>query len=384
MLQTYLIIQTIADFGCAHVFSIILRKPAYPSEERGELEGQSSRSPHNLSQNFAQMPRNIYQLRNAFVNFYLIEWDNDLVLIDGGFIAGIYKLKQQLKSINKTFTDINHILLTHGHLDHTANITRIKELSDAPVVGHPKDKAHIAGNYPYTGSARVCGALEAIGRTLINYKPFALDLEVCDNKRLEIAGGMRVIHLPGHTTGHCGYYHEPTGILFSGDFFQCSPLRDGVAPFFLNSCPENFPSSIEKIIQLNPKGIYSNHCDESSPKKQFERFSRFVSRLPNKKQKHQLVAHYRLRAANEHVSYLHILFLFYYLRARVAFYFMKPFRLAILLIFVHINLQAQFYETPIGFGKNATGGAGGNNYIVTNLNTPAPEVCRQAWKAHHR
>lgn len=223
------------------------------------------------------MPRAIHQLRNVFVNFYLIEWDNNLVLIDGGFLTGISRLKRELKSINKTFSDINLILLTHGHIDHTANITRVKQLSGAAVAAHPKDKPHIAGAYPYTGSAKVCGALEALGRTLIRYKPFALDIELSDNQRLDIAGGIRVVHLPGHTIWHCGFYHEPSGILFSGDFFQSGWYRNGFAPFFLNSCPEYFSASSKKIIQLHPKGIYSNLCDNSSPEKQLKRFRKFAS-----------------------------------------------------------------------------------------------------------
>ena len=43
------------------------------------------------------MPRNIHQLRTLFVNFHLIKWDHDLVLIDGGFLAGIRRLKRQIQ-----------------------------------------------------------------------------------------------------------------------------------------------------------------------------------------------------------------------------------------------------------------------------------------------
>lgn len=224
------------------------------------------------------MPRTIHQIRGQFVNFYLIEWDNDLVLIDGGFITDLRKLRKQLQSIGKTFRDIDLILLTHGHIDHTANITKIKVLSGAPVAGHPADKLHIAGQYPYKGNARICGALETIGKALVSYTPFELDNELHDDQRLDTAGGIRVVHLPGHTVGHCGFYHEPTQILFSGDFYQYDWYRQGLAPFFLNSCPECFPDSIKKLLKLNPKGIYSNHSDRAKPELQYERFGKFVSK----------------------------------------------------------------------------------------------------------
>lgn len=224
------------------------------------------------------MPRTIHQIRGLYVNFYLIEWDADLVLIDGGFITDLPRLRKRLQSIGKTFRDISLILLTHGHLDHTANITKIKQLSGASIAGHPADKLHIAGKYPYQGNARICGVLETIGRALFGYTPFELDQELEDSQLINIAGGIRVIHLPGHTSGHCGFYHEPTQILFTGDFYQYDWYREGMAPFFLNSCPERFPNSIKKILKINPRGIYSNHSDRGKPELQYERFGKFVTR----------------------------------------------------------------------------------------------------------
>jgi glyoxylase-like metal-dependent hydrolase (beta-lactamase superfamily II) len=38
-----------------------------------------------------------------------------------------------------------------------------------------------------------------------------------DNQLLDVAGGLRVLHTPGHTMGHCSFLHEPTGVLITGD-----------------------------------------------------------------------------------------------------------------------------------------------------------------------
>lgn len=225
------------------------------------------------------MLQEIFQIRGLFVNFHLIAWNNDLVLIDGGFVTDFKILEAQLANINKTFQDINLIILSHGHLDHTLNIRRIQQLSGAKVIAHAEEKAHIAGNYPYASYARICGILESLGRFLFQYQPFQIDSEITDNQRIDMAGGIRVVHLPGHTIGHCGFYHEPTQMLFTGDFYQYSWYRQGVAPFFLNSCPQYFPQSARKILELNPKGIYSNHSDNASPQIQYERFKKFFKNI---------------------------------------------------------------------------------------------------------
>ena len=131
------------------------------------------------------MLQSIFQISGVYVNFHLIAWNNDLVLIDGGFLGDFEKLEKQLEQINKSFSDISLIIMTHGHLDHTLNIARIKQLSGAQVAGHSKEKKHIAGNYPYTGISRICGMLEACGRFLFAYRPFELDFEFADNQLLD-------------------------------------------------------------------------------------------------------------------------------------------------------------------------------------------------------
>ena len=45
----------------------------------------------------------------------------------------------------------------------------------------------------------------------------AVDRELADGEMLDVAGGLRVIHTPGHTPGHVALLHEPTGVLITGD-----------------------------------------------------------------------------------------------------------------------------------------------------------------------
>src|SRR5439155_2203295 len=40
---------------------------------------------------------------------------------------------------------------------------------------------------------------------------------MADGQLLDIAGGLRVVHTPGHTMGHVSLMHEPSGVLLAGD-----------------------------------------------------------------------------------------------------------------------------------------------------------------------
>ena len=50
--------------------------------------------------------------------------------------------------------------------------------------------------------------------------------ELTDGQVLPVAGGLRVVHTPGHSPGHASYLHEQTGVLITGDaIFNVLGLR---------------------------------------------------------------------------------------------------------------------------------------------------------------
>jgi glyoxylase-like metal-dependent hydrolase (beta-lactamase superfamily II) len=49
------------------------------------------------------------------------------------------------------------------------------------------------------------------------YPPVVVAEEFVDGQVLPVAGGLRVVHTPGHTLGHVALLHEPTGVLVTGD-----------------------------------------------------------------------------------------------------------------------------------------------------------------------
>ena len=69
-------------------------------------------------------------------------------------------------------------------------------------------------------------------------------------------GGLEVIHLPGHTVGHCGFYSAKHNLLFSGDM-MASYFFNAHKPWpIFNSAPELLPASAEKIRQSGRAGFF--------------------------------------------------------------------------------------------------------------------------------
>jgi glyoxylase-like metal-dependent hydrolase (beta-lactamase superfamily II) len=203
----------------------------------------------------------IYPVRGCHGSFHLLydATQHEAVLIDTGLVGEMPRLTRILRELGLNWPDIKAILLTHGHLDHTGNLARLKELTGAPVFAHPLEQPHIDGTFPYTGPSRLCGLMETVGRSVLRYKAVSIDRPLVPDAELPYWGGLRVIHLPGHTEGHCGFYSERFNLLFSGDLFASYWFSTHLPPVFLNSCPEKVEASLRRVKTLASRYIIPNH-----------------------------------------------------------------------------------------------------------------------------
>jgi glyoxylase-like metal-dependent hydrolase (beta-lactamase superfamily II) len=170
-------------------------------------------------------------------------------------------IRRVLRRLGLTPRSVEAILLTHGHLDHAGNLAWLKDWTGARVYAHPAEQRHVDGCYPYQGSARWCGRLEALGRRAFRYRPALIDEFVADGDVLPFWGGLRVVHLPGHTEGHCGFYSEKHDLLFSGDLFASYFFNTHLSPPVFTSEPERMPGSLRRVLELDPRWMVPNHYD---------------------------------------------------------------------------------------------------------------------------
>ncbi len=187
--------------------------------------------------------------------------ESGAVLLDAGFPGDASRIRRVMTEAGIGPRDVKAILLTHGHIDHAGNVAELRAWTGAPVYAHPLEQAHIDGLYPYAGLARVTGALEALGRAVTRYRPVPIDVPIAEGDVLPFWGGLRVLHLPGHTMGHCGFYSARHDLLFSGDLWVRFMMRTQASPRLFSDDVSLVPGSLRKARSVGARWVVPGHYD---------------------------------------------------------------------------------------------------------------------------
>lgn len=180
--------------------------------------------PHSGIQKISE---NVYRLEKAATNCYLVV-DGGITLVDAGLPRMWPLLTEVLSHIGATPSDIDAVVLTHGHFDHVGLCHRLAQQEKTPIHVHDRDRrmARHPYRYPHEKSRLVyplrhpssIGTLSRMAAAgALEVKGVEARGEVTPGVPLSVPGGLVPIWSPGHTMGHCGYVLPDRGILFSGD-----------------------------------------------------------------------------------------------------------------------------------------------------------------------
>ncbi|OGO52132.1 MAG: hypothetical protein A2148_12540 [Chloroflexi bacterium RBG_16_68_14] len=148
---------------------------------------------------------------------YLYREADKLTLIDTGLTGRSADVSAAIEQVGRV-EDVRQVIITHWHVDHTGSLAEVAERSGAQVLVHTLDapivRGERAGPGPQ-GAWRYLGPLfERVGKPAL---PTRVDRELSDGDEIDLDGGARILHVPGHTAGSIAVYVPGRRLLFAGD-----------------------------------------------------------------------------------------------------------------------------------------------------------------------
>ena len=151
---------------------------------------------------------------------YLYQEADRLTLIDTGVARSTDRIFAAIESIGRKPDDLRQIVITHDHHDHIGSLADVVERTDAQVLVHALDAPVVRGEQPpptpsTIGLMRLLNPL--LARVARPIAPTRVDRELADGDEIDLDGGARVVHVPGHTAGSIALYLPKRRLLFAGD-----------------------------------------------------------------------------------------------------------------------------------------------------------------------
>jgi glyoxylase-like metal-dependent hydrolase (beta-lactamase superfamily II) len=170
----------------------------------------------------------VHRIEDAFTNWYIVEADDGLTIVDAGVPTSWESLLDALEQLGRPITDVRALVLTHAHFDHVGFAERLRKQQGVPVYVHDNDVPLTQHPWRYDHErprslyfATQLRALPIVAALLRNraFWPSRIGAVVRygDDAVLPVPGRPRVVAAPGHTLGHCALHLADRDVLFAGD-----------------------------------------------------------------------------------------------------------------------------------------------------------------------
>ena len=198
---------------------------------------------------------------DSFLGTYILQGKANAI-IDPGPRISIANLIEALSQIKLSPDDIDYIIATHIHIDHSGGAgTALKYMSKAKVIVHPRARNHVIdpsrlwqASLAVLGDiARAYGEIEAVPEDRV--------IPASDGMKFELGDGFSpvIYFTPGHAPHHLSLFDSLHRTLLAGD--AAGVCTDNVVrlssppPFRLQETLD----TLDKLIALQPENLCYSH-----------------------------------------------------------------------------------------------------------------------------
>ena len=216
----------------------------------------------------------VHHARAKHVSWVLLTEGDSVTLVDTGYPGDRDRLLRSLERIGRTSSDVDGVVLTHGHPDHIGSAEHLRTVYGIPVWAHRDEAANASGEHiEQVSEASLLRRVwrPEVVRWLIDV--LRLDatkverlgaLEHFADRELDLPGRPTVVHTPGHTMGHCSLHLPDRGVLLAGDALMTGHAlarSEGpqLLPDFFHTDAKLARASLEQLRDLSAEVVVPGH-----------------------------------------------------------------------------------------------------------------------------
>jgi glyoxylase-like metal-dependent hydrolase (beta-lactamase superfamily II) len=158
---------------------------------------------------------------SAETNAFVIKTPKSVIVVDTGFGRGLF---DNLKKLGIKPEQVDAVLITHLHGDHTGGLAR----DGKPLF--PNAAVYLAAQENAAADKNAAALLACYGAKLRTFSPVGIDAAGAASQagaQAEILPGIKAIAVFGHTPGHTAYLAESNGqrLLIWGDLVHIEDIQ---------------------------------------------------------------------------------------------------------------------------------------------------------------
>ena len=216
----------------------------------------------------------VHRIEESFTNWYVLEEDGRLTIVDTGLPTSWPSLIEALKNLGRRLSDVEAVVLTHAHFDHLGFAERARtdlgvpvwvHENDVPLTKHPRQYAHERPRSYYF--ATQFDAAPIVISLVKNRAWWPKPIKEVKRYRegiLPVPGSPRVVFTPGHTLGHCALHLPERDCVIAGDaIVTLDPYTARRGPRIVaraaTADSERALSSLDALAETGAKTVLTGH-----------------------------------------------------------------------------------------------------------------------------
>jgi glyoxylase-like metal-dependent hydrolase (beta-lactamase superfamily II) len=166
--------------------------------------------------------------RRGVVKAFVLHDDQSTVLVDTGFSdADADIIVERLAKVGRSPSDMTMCIITHRHIDHVGGLKKLRSLAEFPVIAHELEAADVQDR-----------------------AGVKVDRVIRDGDELPANGGIRIVHMPGHTPGNVALFVPRVRALVAADSLFSTGEHLIFPPQFLCHDPEEAKESARRLVGM--------------------------------------------------------------------------------------------------------------------------------------